>query len=453
MNRRDMLLRSSFAFGTVSMQSLVTGLPTSFLMGLSQNAMAAEPQDYKYLVMSHMQSGDPVNTNVPGTYPAIDQNEDDPLSLIDHPKVDQLGDRAAGFETPIEFNLGDQMVKAAQPWSTLTDDLRKRFAFWHHGTFVNAHPDFPSVRRLNGAAKAENGREVDEYNELICQETKLGLGTLTGQPISVGGTRVSADDVEIPILKPTDIRDLFQSQISDLDKMIKLRSRYLDRAYAQVKSNGSPAQLKFLEQYAKSQADANEIGDSLGGLITGINGTDSINQAKMVVALLQINISPVLTMGIGFGGDNHADANLTDELTATVSAIPAINTLWEELKKARYQDRVVFASLNPFGRDLIRNDVGGRDHNGGHHAMFTFGPSIKGGVVGALEPTVYKGEIVNFHAKGIHSESGLSDGQLDIQASETLVSVGKTLAKAVGISDERINERLDGGKIIRGALT
>jgi hypothetical protein len=173
--RRTFLLKSALSFGSLSMQSLVTGLPVSFLAGtglasMSNRAFAAD--DYKYLIVSHMRTGDPINTNMPGTYPAIDGDMNDVLSQIDHPTVADAGARAAGFEVPVEFKLGNVNVKAAEPWSTLPQDLRAKMGFWHHGTYVNAHTDFQAVRRFNGAVKDEkfidhNAKSSTVVNKLV----------------------------------------------------------------------------------------------------------------------------------------------------------------------------------------------------------------------------------------------------------------------------------------------
>jgi uncharacterized protein (DUF1501 family) len=194
------------------------------------------------------------------------------------------------------------------------------------------------------------------------------------------------------------------------------------------------------------------MGDSLGELITDVDGNDASNQVKVAVALIQLNIAPVVTLGLEFGGDNHQDINLSNEVTETEQAMLALNTLWDRLKAAGLEDKVVFASLNTFGRTLIRNDTGGRNHRGSHHNMFVFGAAIKPGIVGGIEPNFKDGKIKSFQATGINSVTGSSTGNLDIEYEDTLVSVGKTLAKSIGVSEERINQRIDGGKIITGAL-
>ena len=451
-SRRRFLLNSSLALGSLPLQSLVTGLPVHFLSSLGQQAQALDV-NAKILIISHLQGADPINTNVPGTYPAIAGDTSDPLSLIEHPKVSELGEQAVGFENPVQFSLGETNALAASPWASLPETLRARMGFWHHGTFTNAHPDFPSVRRFNGAVKGQGGIGTDEFDALITQQNANALSTTLNEPLSVGGTAIENEGSNVPVIKPNDIKGVFSGAINNIEQMIQLRDAYVDRTYSAIKAQGTPAQQTFMDRYTQSQTQAKNIGDQLSALLTDINGNDAINQAKAAVALAQINLSPVITMGIPFGGDNHADSNLQDEFNETTSAIEAITTLWEGLVTAGIQDKVVFASLNTFGRTLRRNNSGGRDHNGNHHCLVTFGSNIKGGVVGGLEPYYKRDEIVDFKATSIASTTGESDNNGDITLEQSLVSVGKTLAKATGISDSVIETRLDGGKIIEGALT
>ena len=455
LSRRDLLIRSSLGMGSVQLRSLVTGLPVPFLIGLANRTLAQELSDPRYLVISHLQAADPVGANAPGTYADDPNDSNDPLNMIEHPVAAELAatpatqQAALGFETPSTFNLGNVEVKAAAPWATLDEDLRANMAFWHHGTFTNAHPDFPAVRRFNGAIKGYDGSGSDELDATIAQETNQALGTLLEEPISVGGTRISYGGRELPILKPTDIQALFASSITNIDQMVQLRDGFIDRAYRTVKDDGTPAQKAFLEKYARSRSEAIEMGDSLGELITDIDGDDAANQAKMAVALLQLNLSPVITIGIPFGGDNHQDINLANEVDETTAAMPAINTLWQELKAANLHEKTIISSLNTFGRTLKRNATGGRNHNGRHHTMFVIGTNIKPGVIGGIEP---ENNNRDFIASAFSSTTGLTTGSTDIPYDETLVAAGKTLSKALGISEERINQRFDGGKIISAAL-
>lgn len=430
LSRREALIAGAMGMGSLPLRSLVTGLPVPFLLGLNNPALA-QSTDMKYLVISQQDAGDPVNANSPGTYE---------FGAIDHPDAD-------GFRTPTTFNLGSQSVRAAQPWADLPAGLRSRMAFWNHSTFANAHPDFPGVRRFNGAMKGVDGEGTDEMSSMIAQETQASLGTTLTESVTVGGDSVFFGGRGLPKFKPNEIKGLFSSNINNLDRMIQMRDNTIDDTYRQIKNNGTPAQKRFLDAYAKGRQEAITLGDSLGALISGIQGNDEVAQAQMAVALIQLNVTPVVTMGLNFGRDNHGDNDLADEVDQTTSAMTAIRAFWNGINAAGLDDRVIFASLNTFGRTLKRNGAGGRDHNGNHHHMFVFGQGIKGGIVGGMEA-----KAGDFSATGINASTGKSNNA-DIPFEETLPAVGKTLAKAVGIPNGRINTRINGGKIITGALS
>lgn len=451
MNRRKFLIANALGMGSLALRSIATGLPVSFLAGLANPAMASTDTAAKFLILSHRQSGDPTNIYTPGTYADDINDSNDPFNQIERATVSETGAIASGFETPVSFNLGNETVKAAQPWSTLSEDLRNRFAFWHHSTLVAAHTEFQTVRTLNGALKADDGINKEELSSFIAQTNASRLSTLLDAPICIGSTAVKARGETLPIISPSTMADLFDSSIGNIDQMVRLRDSYVDRVYREVRDNGTHAQKTFLDRYAISRADAKQLGDNLGSLITDVDSDSDIDQAKVAVALMQLNITPVVVMGLDFGGDNHNDISLSEEVNGTTNSMASLNALWDRLKDANMQDNVVFASLNPFGRTLARVSSGGRNHHGMHHTMFTFGSSIKAGVVGGIELD-NDANGTEFKATAINSATGESATNGDVTFEQSLASVGKTLAKAVGVSDDIISTRIDTGKVITGAL-
>jgi hypothetical protein len=450
-NRRKLLIASALSVGSLSLRSVITGLPLPFLAGLTQGVSAASTPA-KFLILSHMQNGDPLNANAPGTYVNDPAQTSDPLAFVQHAKVSELGTMATGFETPSNFMLGNVSVKAAAPWASLPVDMREHMAFWHHGTYVNAHPEFATVRRLNGAVKGADGSGTTEFGSFIAEELSAELGTVSKEIIAVGGSRVQSNGRELSILSPANLKSIFVSSEANIDKMIALRSRFLDKTYQEIKTNGTPAQKKFLDNYALSRQEAAQVGGELGALLADVDGDDPLNQVRAAVALIQLNIAPVVTLGLPFGGDNHQDTDLDDEVTETTASIATLAFLWDRLKAAGLQDKVTFATLNTFGRSLVRSTSGGRNHNGLHHTMCVFGSSIKPGVVGGIAPTTSTGSIQEFRAASINSVTGGTSGATDVPYEQSLAAVGKTLAKAVGVSDAKIELRISTGKIISGAL-
>lgn len=450
LNRRDFFatsLKSALSMGSLPLTSLATGLPVTFLMSLSQPARAQEAlTNPQYLILSHIQGADPINTNAPGTYP---ENDDDDLNLVVHPDPEN-------FQIPAEFSLGDQTVKAAQPWADLPEAMRQRFGFWHHATHTVAHNDFATVRRVNSNVRGVGNQGTIELAEFFAEQIGPALGTLVNEPFSVGGSSINAFGGDISQLNPLDIKELFTQSSGNISQMAGLRDKFIDRAYQTVQENGTPAQMRFLERYAASRAQASSIGDSLGDLIADISSNDAIDQMRVSIALMRLNITPVVTMGLPFGGDNHSDPDLEDEILETESAIPALIELWTKLTEAPDDliDKVTFASLNPFGRQLISKG-NGRNHNENHHTMLVCGSGIRGGVVGGIEPS-YKdnNSLEDFKATSIDSSTGASvknDGG-DIAFEDTFASVSKTLAHSLGIPETTVDERIQGGQIIKSAL-
>lgn len=450
LTRRNALVAGALSYGSLSMRALLTGLPTAFLLGKSEAAWSAA-LDSKFLILSHMSNGDPLNVNAPGAY-ADPNNQNDPRHQIEHPTVAELGNKAQGFENPVNFNLGSQSVRAGECWSSLPQGLLDRSGFWHHGTFTNAHPDFSVVVGLNGALKGPDGSGGDHFASFVAHENAGNLGTLSKELIRVGGSTINSNGVPAPQLSPASLKTIFSAKVGQFDRMVAMRDRFLDETYAEVKSNGTPAQKKFLDRYASSRQEAQKLGDSLADLITDINGNTPADQAKMAAALIQLKVSPVITLGMPFGGDNHQDTNLANEVDDTLATMDALKTLWEKLNFAGIASDVVFASMNVFGRTLLRAPNGGRDHNGSHHCMYVFGPTINAGVIGGIETYQRRKDKIDFKAKRINSANGGTGNAADIPYEETLSAVGKTLAASVGVTDERINKRIDGGKVITAAL-
>jgi uncharacterized protein (DUF1501 family) len=222
----------------------------------------------------------------------------------------------------------------------------------------------------------------------------------------------------------------------------------VDEMYRELKSNGTPAQKRFFDSYVKSRSESRVVGDNLGTLLSDVSG-DSLNDIIIsVVAVVASQTSPVSVFGIPFGGDNHGDSNLDQEVAQTTSGVAAIGQLWDRLTSLGMQDRVTFAQLNVFGRTLRRNRGGGRDHNRNHSVLVTFGPNVMPGVSGGIKTTTnsFGGE-----ALGINSRDG-SVTNPDITANDTLAAVGRTVMALCGVDEPRISARIPAGKVIRSVV-
>jgi hypothetical protein len=184
------------------------------------------------------------------------------------------------------------------------------------------------------------------------------------------------------------------------------------------------------------------------------NSQDS--QATAAVVLIQMNVAPVVTMHIAFGGDNHTDTGLTNESTQTVAGVQTIQNLMTQLTAANLQHRVTFLSLNVFGRTLAEGtntSLNGRTHHGDHHCAVIIGAPFKGGVIGGVEMNSTTNN--DFRAMSLDSTTGAGvPGNVgDVTFANTLTSMAKTVGVGVGADPTYLDTNISGGTVITPALT
>jgi hypothetical protein len=121
-------------------------------------------------------------------------------------------------------------------------------------------------------------------------------------------------------------------------------------------------------------------------------------------------------------------------------------------------DRVTFATLNVFGRNLNAiqkvTDRTGRDHYGNHSVMVMIGKNIKAGVVGGL----VAGSTATsppYQAGDIDSGTGAQVTGGDVPATQSQAAAVRTLGAALGLPDSIVAGDYTagaGGKIVTAAL-
>jgi len=432
LQRRDVLHRFLFGAGAWGLRSLATGLPGAFLLrpdSAQAQALCIQPSAAQYLVFATSDAGDPMNANVPGTYEHAG---------IAHP-LDPIMAKTS-------FKLGSATVQAALPWSTLSQPVLDRTCFFHHTTLANNHPQQPKVMRLMGAT---NRQEM--LVSIYARELARCLGTVQSEPVSVGASGVGElleyQGRTLPRITPTGLRDALLSPTGPLTNLQKLRDQDLNRLNALFKQNGTPAQRAFLDRLAQSQNEARNISQELLENLSSITADDENNQMIAAAALVKMKVTPVVSVHLNFGGDNHSDANLQNEATRTTSAVAAINTLMDRLQTLGVSDQTSFAAMNVFGRTLAKKGTTGRDHWSNHHCSILIGSQFKGGVIGGLRP--YNGD---YGAMPINSQTGRADLAGDVPFGDTLGALGKTLGAALGVSEGTLTENISTGRIVRGAL-
>jgi hypothetical protein len=491
LTRRNAVLTGLFGSGYVGLKALATGLPAWFIANPSKAtaqdlecAIAAQ-ENLQYLIVSVSSMGDPISCNCPGTYAGGAPGDNASAAAAVHP------DDATMAPTPV--TLGGQTYTAAAPWATLgvtsTDTTgeatRARTAFFHHVTLANNHGDQPKVMRLMGAT---TGGEmlVSAYAKHLAG----CFGTVQKEPVAVGARGNASELVSfagrsLPSISPTQLRQLLtgssggfqggggpgrQNPAAVLVNLRQLRDTYLDQLNELAKNGpgSTEVQRKFLDALAMSQQQVRLLKENLGATLDAIDGDGVADQALAAAALIAAKVSPVITVRIPFGGDNHSDANLAAEVADHTDAngngagVAGINAMLDALQGMGIADQVTFATLNVFGRNLNgiskTDSKSGRDHYGNHSVAVIIGKNVKGGVYGGVTNVSggfgSSGEALG--ASDIDSASGASVASGgDVPRGETHVSMARTLGAALGIPQAELDKSFvlgSGGKAVPAAL-
>jgi hypothetical protein len=424
---------------------MATGLPIWFLV----NPRKASAQDMacalsnqgkaQYLILAASSAGDSISCNCPGTYTS---------STIIHPT-----DTSMAATT---FALGSKMVTAAAPWAALPAATLARTNFFHYATGATVHGDHPKAMRLLGQTA---GNEM--VPSIFAKHLFACLNTVQAEPVAVGTAgnaleMISFNGRALPTISPTQLKQLLTGTANDpVVKLRAVRDTTLDTLNTMLKADGTPEQKAFLDAMAASQSQVRKLSQSLATTLAAINGDNVLGQALAASALIAANVAPVVTMHIPFGGDNHTDPNLADEVfdhtdhDGSGRGVPGIQAVQSALASLGLTDKVTFATMNVFGRDLSGTSKvqgrGGRDHFGNHAVMVMIGKNVAPGVTGGTG--VITGSV--YGATGIDSTTGASvPGGGDITQPNTGVSAAKTLGAALGIDQSVLKaDFVDNGSI------
>jgi hypothetical protein len=345
---------------------------------------------------------------------------------------------------PTSLTLNGTATTAAAPWAQLPQWVLDRMAVWHIMTDTPVHPREPDVLKLMGATD-----KAEMLPSLLSARLQPCLGTIQAQPITVGAANpsesLSFQGQAQPIIPPLALKATLTSPtgLANLNGLQSLRDDTLKQVSDVFRSSGTLAQRAYLNSLVLSQHDLRTINQNLLSALGSIMDNSVASQITAAIVLFQMKVTPVVTIHIPFGGDNHSDSALANEAKQTVSGLGAIASLMQQLQSAGLADQVTFASLNVFGRTLAGANTDGRNHNQNHQVSLTIGKPWKGGVIGGVAPVGS-----DFGATAIDSSSGASTAGGDVAPGDTLASFGKTLLTGLGLDSSAITS----GKVIKGAL-
>ncbi|MBL4688618.1 MAG: DUF1501 domain-containing protein [Nannocystaceae bacterium] len=416
--------------------SLATGIPAQVLLN-PLTASAGDKRDAKVLILSADERGGPLNANVPGMY------EVGPTEIF-HPQDASMA--------ATELTLGGQTWTAAKPWADMPQTVLDQTCFFHHATYTPVHGEHSRVMKLMGATEKN-----DMLVSLLAAELAPMLGSVRADPISLGARGpelLSSAGRLLGNVAPTSVAQALGGVEGPLANLRDLRDASIDRVYNLYKERGTPNQLRLLDAWVRSRDDVRNVSTSLLSRLDGITNDGEEMQVRTAAVLAAMNISPVITIHLNFGGDTHVDAGLAAETTKYPLAVGNIQLLAQELAALEAEgslpNDVIFASLNVFGRTLKKQGYGGRDHNEGHHTMVLIGNGVAPGVIGGVAPTPDNDDYI---AQPIDSSTGAAAVDGDIPFEETLGAAGKTLGRVLGVDVARLDEIAPPGKIVEAALS
>lgn len=477
LKRRDALLSALYGSGLLGLRAIATGLPAWYIANPRQ-ANAQELQclieardNMQFLIVSASSMGDPNSCNCPGTY-------EDPLAV--HP------DQAEVAPTPV--TLGANTYTAALPWASvdvggaLANTTLARTNFFHYRTGSVVHGDQPKVMKMMGATN-KGEMLVSIYAKYLgpC------LGTVQNDPISVGAGRNASELLSFggrpaANVSPTSLKAMLGAGSSTggggvpgggtfgrgstgagaLRALRTLRDQTLDQLNALAKQDATNVQAAFLDALSQSQSQVRQLSESLADTLSSIGGNSINDQALAAAALISAKVTPVISMHIGFGGDNHSDQDLQSEVDQHVTGVQGLQQVQDALISLGLQDQVTFAILNVFGRNL--NGIAkvdsktGRDHYGNHAVATLIGKNIAPGVTGGIAVGTGGGfgsSADALAASDIDSATGTGVVGGDVPSSETYGALARTLGVALGIPSSLIDTDLNanaGGKVINTTL-
>jgi hypothetical protein len=289
------------------------------------------------------------------------------------------------------------------------------------------------------------------FPSVLAKQLAPCLGTIQAQPISVGALTpseaLSYGGAALPVVPPLALKATLASPEGPLAALQSLRSSTLDRIYDLYRHGATPAERRYIDSLATSREQVRDVKQELLDALSTIRDNGANSQVLAAVTLVQMKVSPVVTIHVPFGGDNHRDVDLAQETAQTISGVATIASLLEQLARVGLADKVTFMTLNVFGRTLGPGHENGRHHNANHQVSIAIGKPFRGGVVGAVGPVA-----PDYGALPIDSKTGAGRTDGDIRPLDTMASFAQTMLTAVGGDPSVINAPNQTGKVVSATL-
>ena len=231
---------------------------------------------------------------------------------------------------------GKAALPWAQPWAAvpqgpggvplITPDAWNaslaRTTFWHLATTTPIHPREQDVLRMMNQTQS-NEMLVSILSRLMQPQ----LGTIQAQPVALGASTPAEALVyngqSQPLIPPLALKATLanpvnaKGQPTPLAALQTVRDQTMDAFYGFYAKEATPAQKSYIDSLTTSQVQARQISQSLLSMLDSITNDTVEAQITAAIALVLMKVTPVLTIHIPFGGDNHHDPGLAGETQQT----------------------------------------------------------------------------------------------------------------------------------------
>lgn len=449
LSRRHLLQTGLYSSFGLAMKSLITGLPATFL---ATGSVHAADVARKHVILSVSTNGEAINASGPQSFENAGTYNHALIDDASNVSVDIGGTNysteALAYTT--DFQFGDQTAQIASCFDLLPNNIKEHLVWFQYKTGASIHSQTSTVLKAFGSLKNSTGNGTENLPSVIAQENATELGSVLTKPFVLQG-EIDYEGSPLTTFSPVDIKSMLQdtslatnlvNESGGNFSLDRSRDFLIDRVYQNVRSNGTSIQRRFFDEYALSRTQAKQMTESLLVALSDIddNAEDEVdllrNQMKAAVALIKLNIAPVIVVKHSFTGDNHVDPALVDETTRTLNMINVYRALDDAAVANEVQDSYLYATCDVFGRDLNFGSRYGRNHNGDLVSGLIFGGHTNSALVGGLDLTSQLGASLP-----INSTTGLTTNP-DVMQDDLLACYYKTIMRAAGIPDDRLDFRI-----------
>src|SRR5207244_2211183 len=111
----------------------------------------------------------------------------------------------------------------------------------------------------------------------------------------------------LPVIPALALKATLTNPASPLTRLQPLRDATLNRLYDLYKNGATRSQKRYVDSLVTSQERVRNIRQDLLDTLSSIKDNSAASQVLAAVTLIQMNVSPVVTIHVPFGGDNHHD--------------------------------------------------------------------------------------------------------------------------------------------------